>query len=330
MEQHGSLTQRRLRAKDSLKDTINKSKTELYPNLEKCKIDDNNEVYCFEDDDYVLNEIAVEKHVGHLREDSCSDTHDSGDAQDSADSQDVPKEYKDDLSIKSENNNICLKSIVIFIVVILPFIAAYGPINWYEVVMQMQKVVFHTSLNELLDDEFDTYNFIPSKKQLELKQNLIAKINVQSESDPLSIFILHTQHQSTNASRFAQNIGHIFAKHNGGDKNSLLAFPSSQLFSQKYDIESNWDSQLTSVDSIIVQDFTGLTWESAKIFLKYCDNYNAPFKNRLFIFLAISEHCNIVKPDKSIEENLLRVWNVENETIEALIVRISSISMCAI
>ena len=309
-----------------------------------------------DNEDYLENNICFQNHedivhtsVGTLRESSCSSTEsyedELNDESYEHELNDESYEYElnyesydhksnDESSFDIGDNGFYKKLLIITILLVPIFTICFQFAPNFIICSQMyekfQKFVHTPSLNELLDEQFHIYNFINQRKQLELKQNLIAKINDQSESDPLSIFILHTHHQSTNVSMFAKNIGHIFSKHNSGGQVPIFAYPDSDLFNKTSDIEKIWDSRLEVSDTVIIQNFTGLAWDYAKIFLKYCDNDNAPFRNRLFIFLATINNCNINNPDKSIEENLMRVWNVEDETVEALIVRISSISICAI
>jgi hypothetical protein len=48
----------------------------------------------------------------------------------------------------------------------------------------------------------------------------------------------------------------------------------------------------------------------------------------MFIFTAAVNDCDPLQPDKSAEGTLLDAWNEEDETIEALAVRISAVSVC--
>ena len=305
------------RARDSLE--LTKQRENLYPNLDS--ENDSEDNYCARA--VKGSEEVTAQQVGFLKDQSesepeCSD--EESDAQSTGDDENEEElvESEEPLSFKDST---CFK-IIMFVVLLLP---VFIPLLQSALASQFCSFSFE----KMLEDELEAMPLLSINKKSEIKQNIIAKIDSAANSDPLAIFIMSGENHQLNATLFARNIAHIFSKCCSSNLKSSESLSYDYLHNQQDNLDFILDQKMESaVSAIVVEDFTSLPWKQAKLFLKYCDNENAPYKDRLFMFTSVVGDCDPLRPDKSAETALLESWSEEEETIEALAVRVSAISVC--
>ena len=302
---------RRRIARDSIE--LTKQSNRLYPNLDSDN--DSEENYSATVDN------AGENNVGVLKSQSESEPEYSDDESDAAGTEVdglIEVEAKDSPELRSITDSICFKVTILLLLCLPILVALYNEVTVCSLMME-----------KMLEEELDGRPLLSPSKRSEIGQNIIAKIDSSTSSDPLSIFIMFDEIERENVTSFSNNIAHIFSKCGSANVKSSESLSIGYFRDHSENLDLILDRKIESmVSAIVIQDFTELSWNQAKLFLRYCDNENAPYKDRLFVFTSMVSDCDPLRPDKSAEKALLNAWDEEEETIEALAVRVSAISVC--
>lgn len=316
MEDKGPNTRgKNKRARDSLE--LTKQSTNLYPTLDSGNESEDNYSGC---DKGAYENVA--QLVGVLRSQSEDSEPEYSDDESEVEIPEVDDEPEVEVDSSEEHTSFsdtkCFK-IIIFLLLCLPF----------AVPLIKNTISCSIMLESMLEEELDGFPLLSLSKKLEIRRNIISKIDSSTSSDPLSIFLMFHEDQRSSVTSFANNIAHIFSKCGSEYLKSSESLSREYLLSHFGDLDTILDHKFeTTTSAIVIQDFTDLSWNQAKLFLRYCDNENAPYKDRLFVFTSVVSDCVPMKPDKSAENALLKAWSQEEETIEALAVRVSAISVC--
>ena len=234
----------------------------------------------------------------------------------------------DDYSDNELSMQLCYK-LAVAIIILIPIAIAFLLAQGFDL-QSFGNFFYSNSAGQLIDGELQLFDgiLISDQKKLELKQNILSKLREKSESDPLSVYIMTSSEHQEKVENFAQSLAYIFAKHihNPGMIEGVL--PPDTL--ETYNIDILEDEISNKYSTLVLPQFHLLSWDAAKIFMQFCDNENAPYKDRMFIFTSTVDECNKHKPDESVENFLKSAWSgsADEDTIEALVVRISSISIC--
>lgn len=316
MDDSGTVTNRNARrARDSLE--LTKQRENLYPNLDSENDSEDNFRAVKGSDENSLQQVGFLKDQSES-EPECSDEESDAQSTDTDGNEEESVLLKEPLSFR---DSACFK----FIILIILLLPVFVPLLQSALATQFCSYSFE----KMLEDELETMPLLSINKRSEIKQNIIAKIDSAENSDPLAIFIMFHEDHLSNATTFARNIAHIFSKCCSSNLKSSESLSYDYLREQQENLDLILNQKMeSSVSAIVLQDFTSLSWDQAKLFLKYCDNENAPYKDRLFIFTSVVSDCDPLRPDESAEKALLNSWTEEEETIEALAVRVSAISVC--
>lgn len=316
MEDQGPVTRRKTkRARDSLE--LTKQSTNLYPTLDSGNESEDN----YSGYDKGAGENLAQQ-VGVLRSQSEDSEPEYSDDESDVEITEVDDEPEVEVDSSEEHTSFtdtkCFK-IIILLLLCLPFV----------VPLIKDTINCSIMLERMLEEELDGVPLLSPSKKSEIGRNIISKIDSSTSSDPLSIFLMFDEDQRSNVTSFANNIAHIFSKCGSEYLKSSESLSREYLLSHFGDLDTILDHKFeTTTSAIVIQDFTKLSWNQAKLFLRYCDNENAPYKDRLFVFTSVVSDCDPMKPDESAENALLKAWSQEEETIEALAVRVSAISVC--
>ena len=173
----------------------------------------------------------------------------------------------------------------------------------------------------LNSDSFDSIKYFSEKEKKEIKNNIISKCLSGKWSDPLSIYIIVAPELRKESAEFVKKISSSFII----DTNTKYWRLDEQQLEEEIDTALLRNSQ-----AIVVHDFIALPYRKAKLFFRYCDNENAPFKDKIFIFTSLSESCDRTSASSKVLQLMTDRWQseVETESIEALATRVSGVSVC--
>lgn len=201
-------------------------------------------------------------------------------------------DYLDELSM-------CYK-LTVAIIIVIPIVIACLLNQGFD--LQSFVNIFHSnSAGQLIDGELKLFDdiLISDHKKLELKQNMLSKLKEKSVSDPLSVYILTSSVHQEKVENLAQYMAYIFAKHINNPDMIEGVLTADTI--ERYNIDILDDEISSKYSSLVLPQFHHLSWDAAKIFMQFCDNENAPYKDRLFIFTSTVDECNKHKPDESVE-----------------------------